>query len=78
VRVYPVPARKGITVESGVDKIRSITVYNTLGKPVDQVSFATPVSRHDLETGVYPAGVLVVMITTDKNTRVVKRAELIR
>lgn len=78
VRVYPVPTRKGITVESGVDKIRSITVYNTLGKPIDQVSLATPVNRHVLETAAYPPGVLVVMITTDNHHRVVKRAELIR
>jgi hypothetical protein len=78
VKIYPVPSRKGITIESGVDKIRSIAVYNTLGKLVNDVSFATPVDRHELETAAYPAGVLVVMITTDKHNRVVKRAELIR
>jgi hypothetical protein len=78
MKVYPVPTRKGITVESDAGKILSITVYNTLGKPVDQVSFAMPVNRHELQTTAYPPGLLVVMITTDKHTRVVKRAELIR
>jgi len=78
LKVYPVPTRKNITIESSMDKIRSVTVYNTLGKPVDQITFTTPVSHHDLQTATYPAGILVVMITTDNHTRIIKRAELIR
>jgi ligand-binding sensor domain-containing protein len=76
--LYPVPAHDKLMIESKQDKIRSITVSDVMGRPVQRLEFKVPIKSHSLNVAYYPTGTLLVHIITDKHQQVIKKIQVIR
>jgi hypothetical protein len=76
--LYPVPAHGELIIESKLDKIRSVTVSDVMGRPVQHLEFKAPIKSHSLSVAHYPTGTLLVHIVTDKHQQIIKKIQVIR
>lgn len=76
--IYPVPAHSTVVIESNHEAMKSITLSDVMGRPLQQVSFNNPVTSHHLDVSHFPAGTLLMKIVTDKNEQIIRKIQVVR
>jgi len=67
ITVFPNPAENNIVIESGDKGIEKITLFNYLGKKVEEVDCASHLKKNVLDVSKFPEGIYIIRIKSKDN-----------